>query len=245
MALSSTENIFNLALGYIGEHVIEDSSESRASKQYEICSRFIDKARDEILMRHTWDEALVQDVIKQDTFAPLFGYSYRFPVPPDSLRIVNIGDYDIEWKVKGGYILTDYPSSAPIWRSGNDYVAGQYIDYNDITYLVNNSIENSTDTPLVDTTNFTSQGDKYKVLNVEYVKVLTDPDDWSVHLAEAIAMNLAIKISVSLTNDTSMKNSLIGELEQLIMPKARSVDSQQGTPDPYYTSRWLRSRGLL
>ena len=243
MALTSDEiTICNEALGYIGEYQV--TATKTTEKQYILCDRYYDAAVEETLAEHPWNEAKTRTVIMQDTTAPLFGYSYRFALPSDCLSVLRIADGSSDWdmwEVENGYILTDLAQSALSYNIGTTYVAGQYISYSSVTYLVDTGFT-AADWTTDAAAYLTSQSGDYKVLEVEYIYNLTTISSWSAHLRKAIAQNLATKVVVGITNDPKSKADLINEFEGLTMRKARSVDGKQGRIRPIFKSKFWRSR---
>jgi hypothetical protein len=166
MALTSEQVIWNQSLGMIGEEQIDETKTSQ--KQYVYCNRFYDIARDEVMIDHLWNEAMVNDIILQDDTDPLFGYDNRFLIPTDLLRVVSVDDClgsdprnnaagIFPWEVVGDYIHSDageipqtwadtikynansYVSSTPAnYTSGNAYVDGQYVKSGTLVYEVLN-----------------------------------------------------------------------------------------------------------
>lgn len=246
MALSDQETLYNLALGYVGDSKVTEGSTD--AKQYQICERYYTLARDEVLASHIWNEAKTRTIVMQSTTAPLFGYDYQFPLPSDCVRIVSIGTdkYVVDengWEVEGSKILTDYYDETPAWVTDTDYVAGQYVSVSDITYLC--AVSHTAGVWADDLAGgyWTSQGGDYVTLAIEYISNSTAISNYSARLKNAVAMKLAIKISTEITNDVDTRNMLIQEYEKLVMPQARSVDSQQGKPRTIFpSSEWIRSR---
>lgn len=259
MALTAEETIYNLALGTIGEYEVEEGATT--TKHYGLCSRFYAQARDEVLISHLWNEAMVRVEIVQDVTNPIFGYDRRYSKPTGALRIVSVDD-DLgadqrnkaqgidAWEVEGDYILSNAGLTPPIWVTDTDYIDGQFFSYNSTTYEV--LVTHTSDTTgataaaqiAVDVAagNIESKGGDYRIVYVTYVDQLTDSTKWSSKLKQAVVMKLAIKIITGLTNDTKGKIDLINEFEKLTMPKARSIDAMQGTPKPIFSSEWIRSR---
>lgn len=241
MALTAVEELYNLALGFVGEHEVTEGATTE--KQYELCSRYYALARDETLALHPWNEAVVQDMVLQETTAyPLFDYSYKYALPSDCLRVLSIGETNDDWEVQGEYIVTDKIVSPPEYDASSViYVAGQYISHSDVTYLVNSTFTSSVwATDLA--SYLTTQSGDYGYIPVTYIKQLTDTTKFSVKLKNAIAHKLAIKIATPITNNPKVRTQLIEEFERLTMPQARSVDAMQGTLKTIYDSKWLRSR---
>lgn len=244
MALTADEiTICNEALGHLGEY--EVSSSKTSEKQYVICERYYDAAVQEVLCEHPWNEAKKRAYVVESADAPVFGFSHQFALPTDCLRLLRIGDGDGDWdfwEVEGGYILTNRSQSGLTYSSGTDYVAGQYISEDDVTYLVDTSFT-ATGTFATDAAAYlTSQTDDLAVLKIEYIYSLTTISSWSPKLRHAIAQKLAIKVATHLTNDPATKNSLLNEYESLTLRKARSVDAMQGRIRPLFKSKWWNTR---
>lgn len=242
MALTETENLYNQALDLIGEHRIVEGQ--TATKQYLACQRNYAFARKEVMSSHLWNEAKTRVIIVQEATGPIFGYDYKYEKPSGCKRIVTINSEPEGWEIEGNYILTDHHKS-PIDYSDDseDYIAGQYLSYSNVTYLVDTSFTSSdwaTDLAAY----LTSQGGDYDVIHVEYISDLTTITSWPDLLRQCIAHQLAIKVLPNLTNDPKgrLKAALVEEYEKLVAPLARSVDAQQGTLRPYYKSQWLRAR---
>jgi hypothetical protein len=239
MALTDEQNLYNHALDLIGEYQVTESDTS--SKQAEACARNYATSRDEVLRSHLWNEAIARSCVLQSTTAPIHGYSYKYLIPSDCLRILSIGSDLYEWRSEGGYILTDYIIMPDEWATATAYVAGQYVQVSDVTYVCVTSHTSSV--WATEGAYWTTQTGDYGYINLEYIKQLTTITSFSPQLYKAIYYNLAIKIAAHLTGDMKNKAVLIKEYEELVMPQARSVDSMQGTPRTIYNSYWKRSRG--
>lgn len=144
MALSGQELIFNLALGYIGEYNVEEGATT--TPQYLLCNRFYDQARDEVLVSHLWNEAMVRVIITQDAADPVFGYDRRYPKPSAALRIVSVDDSlgsdqrnkaqgVKEWEVEGEYILSNAGETPQTWATTTDYIDGEYVSVTPDTWV--------------------------------------------------------------------------------------------------------------
>jgi hypothetical protein len=240
MALTDEQILYNEALGIIGENEITEGT-STTEKNHALCIRFYERARDEVLAMHPWNEAITQSVVLEQTTMPLFDYSYKYALPSDCLRVLSIGSDTEDWQVQGSYIVTDFRKMPPEYNVGEYYEAGQYLSYSDVTYLVDTAFTASdwaTDLAAY----LTSQSDDYGYINLTYVKQLTDIDSFSARLRNAIAYKLAIKIVIPITQDRKAKVDLVNEFERIVMPQARGIDGMQGRLKPIYDSKWIRSR---
>ena len=126
MALSGKELIFNLTLGSIGEYRVEEGATT--SKQYELCDRFYDQARDLALKSHPWNEAKSRVIISQDSTGPTFGYDRQYTPPTDYLRILSVNDSlgaDFRnqadgvnaWELENGKILSNAGEVPQTWAT--------------------------------------------------------------------------------------------------------------------------------
>lgn len=112
MATSKLQ-IYNSALIKVGDETISAVSDS--NKRARLTNEQYDKCRKEVLSAHPWNFALKRAQLSQDATAPAFGYSYRYTLPADNLRIWRVWnsandseDSEImDWKVENGYVLTD------------------------------------------------------------------------------------------------------------------------------------------
>lgn len=255
MALTGEELIYNLALGYVGEAKVEDTAASRLLKQYLLCQRYYDLAREEVLKAHPWNEAKERVIIVQDAVNPIFGYDRRYSKPEDSLRVLSVNDSlgsdrrnksagVCPWELEKDFILTNVGTAPPTWATDTEYIVGQFVTDSSITYRI---LANHTSDVLADDVtagSLVSSGGDFRIIYVEYIFLLTDTTKYTPKLKQAIAMKLAIKIITALTNDIKGKRALMVEFEQLTMPKARSVDGAEGTPKQIFNSEWIRSRQI-
>lgn len=111
MATSSVA-ICNSALIKCGSDRI--SALSDAVIGAELCNEEYAKCRDDLLRAHPWNFAIANANLSSDatylpdSTSPDAGYSYRYLIPSDVLRLLLLNnEHDTEWRVEGGYIYTD------------------------------------------------------------------------------------------------------------------------------------------
>lgn len=245
MALSEKELIFNMALGQVGDYEITDGQTSE--KQYVICDRFYENAKKRTIKAHPWNETTKRKIVVQEEFGPIYEFLYKYTLPTDSLKVLSISPEGIDtilWEVESGFIKTNCIYTPQTWSDDSIlYSIGEYVTLSDITYLCNvNNTSATANSPATDTTTWTTAGGDFGIIFLRYIWNNTDPSTYSEDLKNAIATQLGILISPHLENDTATKNNLIQEFEQVTMPKARSVDAQEGKPRKYFHSKWIRSR---
>lgn len=83
------------------------------SKAAVACNAQYELSRDSVLMEYEWRDAKKRTTLAADTTAPNHGYDYRYALPNDCLRLLEVAD-GIEHVVEGGYILTDEPDGLDI-----------------------------------------------------------------------------------------------------------------------------------
>ena len=116
MATSVIE-ICNNALLDLGEDVIMSLGDD--SKAAGLCNHRWPAMRDAVLRAHPWNCAMAQAELAAGTVAPLWKWEYRYALPSDFLRIIQVVGQDGEeirdWEIQGNIILCD--EEAPIFVS--------------------------------------------------------------------------------------------------------------------------------
>lgn len=107
MSITSLEEIANSALVKIGARPILSLTEG--SIEAERCSKRMDPIRKIILRRHPWNFAIGRRTLAPSVDVPEFEYSYKFLLPADCLRLLEVMD-EVEFRLEGGYILSDESS---------------------------------------------------------------------------------------------------------------------------------------
>jgi hypothetical protein len=136
MALTGEETIYDLALGHVGEYQITEGQTTQ--KQYVLCQRFYDQARDIALKSHPWNEAKVRSIVVQDQYGPLFGYDKQYSLPSDYLRMLavndsfgadprNRADGVFQWEVEDAKLLSDAGETPQTWATGTQYLDGEFV----------------------------------------------------------------------------------------------------------------------
>ena len=101
----SPVDICNSALGHLGEHTI--SSLEDGSRQADLCNRFYNDARNEVLNMHNWNCAIVRASLAQEPEAPEFGYTYQYQLPNDCLHVIEMSESIYTYRIEGDKLLTD------------------------------------------------------------------------------------------------------------------------------------------
>lgn len=100
----SDVTIINNALTKVGEAPITSIDEqSSVAKKVKI---IFEQKRDNLLRKHPWGFAKERVMLALSSDTPAFGYSKKFILPEDNLRILKI-DCVRDFNKEGNYILTD------------------------------------------------------------------------------------------------------------------------------------------
>ena len=199
MGLSKID-ICNHALLKVGSETIASLDVSTSTDEgviysAKLCNILFDQALVETLRMYTWNSATKRTQLTRLAEAPAFKYSYKYALPVDYIRLINLYDstdaYDdgTEWSIESGEILTDYDAA--------------------------------------------------------YLKYVAKPEDVSIldPLAQqAVICNLAIKLAVPMQLDEKLQNNLLTELQTIILPAARSIDTIENKNWDNEESNFLTSR---
>lgn len=108
MPTLSKTSICNLSLTELGEETV--TAVTRTNKAQRLLLDNWDLARVSVLEEGLWDFAMTRAVLAADPEAPAFGYSFRYRLPADCIRVVDIHDGRLAcWTVERGWLLTDDP----------------------------------------------------------------------------------------------------------------------------------------
>lgn len=103
--------ICNNALLKIGEQTLQSLDDTSESSQ--LFQDVYDQALEEVLREHIWGCAKDRDSLTKLDEAPAFGYLYKYALPLDFIRLVDVFDDagewnpDNNWVIEGKNLLTD------------------------------------------------------------------------------------------------------------------------------------------
>lgn len=104
--MTSVVGICNNALDKLGQSAI--TSLSDGNKAANLCSRNWEKVRDQVLRDHPWNFAVKRATLAASTDAPDWGFDNQFPLPSDSLRLLEVRDLRAgEYQLENGSILSN------------------------------------------------------------------------------------------------------------------------------------------
>ena len=77
---------------------------------------------------------------------------------------------------------------------------------------------------------------------IKYILDIIDEGAFSPGFVSAFAYHLAAESSYPVTGNGSLKAEIMNEYVTVGLPQAKSLDSQEGTPELYETNPWIESR---
>ena len=103
--MASEVEICNGALHFLGDSAITslDDNTDRAI----LCKAFWHFVRDYVLRSHPWKCAIVRYQCGLLVDTPLFGFTYKFQLPSDCLRVIGLEEEDATWNVEGKELVSD------------------------------------------------------------------------------------------------------------------------------------------
>jgi len=126
MASGMTElDVVNRALTKLGSKKITSLTEDNKSAR--VMDDIVDSVRDKFLRQNPWNPAVERVTIAKDTTAPAWGFSARFSLPSDFIKMLNVETsgrvfqttsvtsrtvpQNLEYRIEGAYILANEDTS--------------------------------------------------------------------------------------------------------------------------------------
>ena len=123
--MASVVDICNSALNQIGaSNIISLTEDSKAAR---ICNQRYTFVRDSVFRSHPWNCLTTRAKIAADTATPAFEFSKQFTLPTDPfcLRVLQLSDTNILYKIEGRKLLCNESSIEMIYigrvEDGNQY----------------------------------------------------------------------------------------------------------------------------
>tara|TARA_R100001244_G_C5149348_1_gene129386 strand:- start:488 stop:1069 length:582 start_codon:yes stop_codon:yes gene_type:complete len=103
--MASVVQICNSALNQLGASSITALTED--SKNARLCNERYETIRDAVYRSHPWNCLVKRVQLAQDTDTPAWGFTYQYTLPSDCLRVLQIKDYNSDYKIEGRKLLID------------------------------------------------------------------------------------------------------------------------------------------
>ena len=101
--MASVVQICNSALNQLGASSITALTEN--SKNARICNERYETVRDAVYRSHPWNCLVKRVQLAQDSDTPAWGFAYQYTLPSDCLRVLQIKDYNSDYKIEGRKLL--------------------------------------------------------------------------------------------------------------------------------------------
>ena len=104
--MSNETDIANIALSILGAEPIVDYL-TDVFPRAKLCRTFYPTTRDATLRAYPWGFAIARKTLLADPTAPIFLWEQKFALPanPWCLRVLELDDTDIDWKVEGRFLV--------------------------------------------------------------------------------------------------------------------------------------------
>jgi hypothetical protein len=119
MALTSKQQICNLALSHLGNYGTVSNIDTPITQTDIIFAQWYDIARQSLLRRIIPSFAIKRRIVAKLILTPEFGYQYAYEYPSDCLKLLGVGNIDKtknDYTVEGNVIYSDedYADGMPI-----------------------------------------------------------------------------------------------------------------------------------
>jgi hypothetical protein len=112
---TSVVQIVNNALIRIGASAITSLTEN--SEAARAANLVYEQIRDATLRDHIWNFAVKRIALAQEVDTPAFEYSFQYALPSDCLRVLQMQEKDMIYKIEGRKLLTDEGSAKIMYIS--------------------------------------------------------------------------------------------------------------------------------
>lgn len=104
--MPSVIDICNKSLDKLGQSPITSLNDN--TKAANLCLRNWPLVRDQVLRDHPWNFAVKRTILAPSTDLPEWGFSYKFPLPGDFIRLLEVRDLSTgEYQVENNHIMAD------------------------------------------------------------------------------------------------------------------------------------------
>ena len=200
------------------------------------------------------------------TTDPLFGFAHAYTIPANTVRILSINKED-DFRVEGTTVVTNYDDQvalvtitrvgtvATVAHTGHGFTDGTSVNISGATQTEYNGTKTITfidadhysyivsGTPATPATGTIYATRETSVLYAKIIKYESDESVWSASFIKAFYLKLAEDITYSLVQSSALQQSIIAEAERYLR-RARSYNSQEGTPESRYPDDYTTSLRL-
>jgi len=103
--MTSVVEICNIGLTNLGDQKISSLTDN--NERARLCNLRYEDTRDAVLRSYPWTCAVTRAKLARSSTNPVWGFSYRYQLPSDCLRVLDLYDWDDEHYIENGFIVTD------------------------------------------------------------------------------------------------------------------------------------------
>jgi len=129
--MASIVQICNSALNQLGASSITALTEN--SKNARLCNERYTTVRDAVFRSHPWNCLVKRIQLAKDTEIPAWGFTSQYTLPSDCLRVIQIRDYNLDYKIEGRKLLINEDTVFLIYLA-------QVTDVNELDVLLRETI---------------------------------------------------------------------------------------------------------
>ena len=129
--MASVIQICNSALNQLGASSITALTEN--SKNARLCNERYNTVRDAVFRSHPWNCLVKRIQLAKDTETPAWGFTSQYTLPSDCLRVLQIKDYNSDYKIEGRKLLINEDAVFLIYLA-------QVTDVNELDVLLRETI---------------------------------------------------------------------------------------------------------
>ena len=104
MATSNVQIVNNALVRIGGSSIISLDENSEAARAANL---IYEQTRDAVLRDHLWNFAMSRASLAANAVAPAFGYVYSYALPTNCLRVIQLEEKSMVFKIEGRNLLTD------------------------------------------------------------------------------------------------------------------------------------------
>ena len=129
--MASVIQICNSALNQLGASSITALTEN--SKNARLCNERYETVRDAVFRSHPWNCLVKRVQLAKDSDIPAWGFTSQYTLPSDCLRVLQIKDYNLDYKIEGRKLLINEDTVFLIYLA-------QVTDVNELDVLLRETI---------------------------------------------------------------------------------------------------------
>lgn len=114
MATSNVQIVNNALVRIGGSSIISLDENSEAARAANL---IYEQTRDAVLRDHLWNFAMSRASLAANAVAPAFGYVYSYALPTNCLRVIQLEEKSMVFKIEGRNLLTDESPARIIYVS--------------------------------------------------------------------------------------------------------------------------------